>query len=252
MGSQHQAAEKDGDVHLSAPAPPSRAVLRPPFDVSAMPGGIQRLPLSNKGYPVPWFVDRKAARRDGDYDFRFMDGQRLKLAIREKRCWVCGDPIRTAESVFVAGPMCGINRTSAEPPCHAACAQWSVRACPFLAVPKRIRDEADLPAHRSQAGVGIKRNPGVAMLWTTTKYETWKPPGGGVLFDIGEPVRVEWFAHGRAASREEVEASVETGLPILLKDAASEGALACFELGRMTERFLKHLPEGAKATGEQA
>lgn len=236
-------AEKPSPSLASEVCEPSpRAVLRPPYDRAAMPGGIQRLPLSSKGYPVPWFVDRKAPKRDGEYDFRIMDGQRLKLAIRDKRCWVCGEPIRTAESTFVAGPMCGVNRTSAEPPCHEACAEWSVRACPFLAVPKRIRDAADLPAGHVQAGVGILRNPGVAMLWTTQKYQTWKPPGAGLLFDIGEPVRVEWFAWGRAATRAEVTESVETGLPLLLKEAVRGGAESCFELGRMTERFLKHLP----------
>lgn len=222
------------------PATPS-GVLRPPFSEGAMPGGIRRLSRSSKGYPVPWFVDRKAPKRDGDHDFRIMDGDRLKMAIREKRCWVCGDPIRSAFSVFVAGPMCGINHTSAEPPCHDACARWSARACPFLAVPKRIRDDRDLPESH-QAGFGILRNPGVTMLWTTAKYTTWKPPGGGLLFDIGEPIRVEWIAQGRAATRAEVETSIETGLPLLLKQATQDGALGCFELGRATERFLAHLP----------
>lgn len=209
-----------------------------------MPGSIGRLPVDGRGYPIPWFVDRKAPLFNGNQDFRVMDGKHLKIAIREKRCWICGELIRTKESVFVAGPMCGVNRTSAEPPSHSFCAEWAVKACPFLAVPKRLRDERNLPANATQAGVGIKRNPGVAMLWATKAYTTWKPPSGGVLFDIGEPVPygVEWFCEGRQATRAEVMESIETGLPLLLEQAATGGALACFQLGQMTERFMAFVP----------
>jgi hypothetical protein len=45
--------------------------------------------------------------------------------------------------------------------------------------------------------------------------------------------------------------SVETGLPILLGDAAHEGAMACFELGRMTEQFLAVLPDEADGAFER-
>jgi hypothetical protein len=221
-------------------------MLRPPYIAADMPAGVARLQVTSKGYPIPWFVDRAAPLKDGEADFRIMDGKRLKLAIREKRCWICGQPIRHGTPVFVAGPMCGVNRTSAEPPNHASCAEWAVKACPFLAVPKRIRDERGLPANATQAGLGIKRNPGVAMLWASKTYKTWKPPGGGVLFDIGEPdpYGVEWFCEGREATRAEVMHSVETGLPLLLQQAAQDTApaMACFELGRAVERFMGFVP----------
>lgn len=210
-----------------------------------MPGSIARLPVDGRGYPIPWFVDRRAPLKDGNPDFRVMDGKHLKAAVRERRCWICGSPIRERAGVFVAGPMCGVNRTSPEPPNHSFCAEWAVRACPFLATPKRLRDERGLPAAVTQAGIGIKRNPGVAMLWATEAYETWRPPGGGILFEMGEPIPygVEWFAHGRRATRAEVVASIETGLPLLLEQAAKDDALACMELGRMVERFMVWLPD---------
>lgn len=217
--------------------------LRPPYDREAMPGGIQRLPVDGRGYPIPWFVDRAAPPYNGNPDFRIMDGKHLKLAIREKRCWVCGEPIRTKDAVFVAGPMCGINHTSAEPPNHSWCAEWAAKACPFLAVPKRLRDERGIPADATQAGVGIKRNPGVVMLWASRNWTTWKPSTGGILFDIGDPESVEWICEGRAATNAEVMASVESGLPLLLTEAAKSGATACFQLGQMTQRFLAYLPE---------
>lgn len=215
--------------------------------IEAAPASIARLPRDPRGYPIPWFVDMKAPAFNGGPDFRVMDAKRLKLAIRERRCWVCGGRIMGAAATFVAGPMCGINRTSAEPPCHYECAAWSAKACPFLSQPKRIRDERDLPAQRHVAGEGIKRNPGVTMLWTCEGYETWRPDGGGVLFEMREPSSVEWLREGRPATYDEVAKSIETGLPILLQQAAKGGAQDCFELGRMTERFLKFLPAPAGA-----
>jgi hypothetical protein len=221
------------------------------FDRSKMPLGIQRLTVDTRGYPVPWFVDKAAPYVNGNPDFRIMDGAHLKLAIRERRCWVCGMKLRDGPFAFLAGPMCGINRNNAEPPCHIECARWSAVACPFLSHPKRIRDTRDLPTSRSQAGVGIKRNPGVAMVWVCDDYETWRPPGGGVLFDLPDPLRVEWFCEGREATRAEVMESVETGLPLLLEPAARESPVACFELGRMTERFLALLPAGDQSREDQ-
>ena len=235
---------------LDAQVAPS-AALRPPYDRAKMPGGVARLQVDGRGYPIPWFVDRAAPLYNGNPDFRVMDGKRLKLAIRDKRCWICGEPIRTKESVFVAGPMCGINRTNAEPPNHSGCAEWAAKACPFLAVPKRIRDERELPANATQAGVGIKRNPGVAMLWTSRAYQVWRPSTGRVLFDMGEPVPygVKWLCEGRAATRAEVMHSVETGLPLLLAQAAKDGATACFQLGQMAERFMAYLPDETERLG---
>lgn len=208
-----------------------------------MPLGIQRLTVDTRGYPVPWFVDKAAPYINGNPDFRIMDGAHLKSAIREKRCWVCGMKLRAGAFAFLAGPMCGVNRTSAEPPNHVECARWSAAACPFLSHPKRIRDERELPPSYSQAGLGIKRNPGVAMVWICEGYKTWRPPNGGVLFELGEPSRVEWVREGREATRAEVMESVETGLPLLLAEATKDGATACFQLGQMTERFLAFVPK---------
>lgn len=214
--------------------------VRSRFDRASMPVGMARLTVDTRGYPVPWFVDKAAPYINGNPDFRVMDGARLKLAIREKRCWVCGMKLR-GSMAFLIGPMCGVNRTSAEPPSHIECARWSARACPFLSQPKRIRDERDLPP-AMMAGHGIMRNPGVSMVWICDDYEIWRPPTGGILFNIGEPTSIEYVREGRGATLAEITESIETGLPSLLAQAARDGAQACFELGRMTERFLAYLP----------
>lgn len=123
---------------------------------------------------------------------------------------------------FVLGPMCGINRTAAEPPSHLECARYSARNCPFLSKPQMVRRENDLPKTVEPAGMAIRRNPGATLLWTTRKYTLFDDGRGGVLLEIGEPETMEWYFEGRAATRDEVRQSVETGLPILAEVAATE------------------------------
>jgi hypothetical protein len=187
--------------------------LRP--ELTPMPLRMKALPLY-RGYPVPWFVNWI----DGAPDFRVADGRKFKRAIQDKRCWVCGDPLGRFQS-FVIGPMCAVSRTTSEPPCHHECARWSAMSCPFLARPHMRRRLNDLPpadfAHA--AGLPIDRNPGVACVWTTLGYQTFRAHAGtaGVLITIGAPVEVEWFAEGRAATRAEIQTSIDSGLPALLQ-----------------------------------
>jgi hypothetical protein len=103
--------------------------IRP--ELEALPSRMKTLPVDERGYPVPWFVDWV----DGKPEFRAMDGNKWESAVRYRLCWVCGGTLGVNKS-FVAGPMCGINRTSAEPPCHLECATWSARNCPFLKNPQ--------------------------------------------------------------------------------------------------------------------
>lgn len=185
---------------------------------------IAPLPV-HRGYPVPWFVGWV----NGEPEFRAMDGEKFVRAIRERLCWVCGQTIgsygkREPHPVytFVAGPMCGINRTSAEPPCHLECARWSARNCPFLSKPHMVRRENDLPDHMESPGHSIRRNPGVSLLWSTAKYRPFSDGKGGTLLNMGEPTALEWWAEGKAATRAQVVASVESGLPILMEIARQE------------------------------
>jgi hypothetical protein len=174
-----------------------------------MPARIAALPR-DKGRPVPWFVQWF----DGTPDFRVVDGSKFRDALRFGWCWVCGERVGRF-ATFTVGPMCVVNRTSAEPPAHRECAEYSARACPFLSIPNMVRRERHVPDGVTEpAGIMIKRNPGVTVVWTTLKYTLQRTPSGP-LFDIGEPVEVEWFAQGRQATRAEIMASIESGLPAL-------------------------------------
>lgn len=222
-------------------AAPEPGRLYPPFTRENTPKEIWNLPKDKRGYPVPFFVDMRAPKINGNPDFRVMSAESMTRCIKEKLCWICGKPLGPV-MCFPAGPMCGINRTSAEPPSHGTCAFWSARACPFLAQPKRIRDEADLPEGHMMVGHGIVRNPGVTMLWHCESYKLHRVENG-LLFTLGDPLMVQWAREGRSATREEVLDSVSEGIPLLLEQAAEhDGAPGCFELGRMTERFMQYLP----------
>jgi hypothetical protein len=202
-----------------------------------MPDRMRRLPISDEGYPIPYFVPFV----EGKPEFRGMDGEKLGLCVRLKRCWLCGQPLGV-HMTFPIGPMCAVNRNIAEPPSHHECATYGARACPFLTQPRMRRNEKDLPEERRIAGIGIKRNPGVTCLWTTKSYKVWRPRGGGALFNIGDPEKVEWFAEGRPATRAEVLASMESGRPILQKVAADESEDAVVELAKMYDAALQLVP----------
>lgn len=205
-----------------------------------MPDRIRALPLDARGYPVPKFAEWI----NGVPDFRIMDGNHLLACVKRKVCWIYGQPLGR-NMTFVVGPMCIINRTSPEPPSHLECARYSAKVCPFLAIPAMRRIEHNLPEGHTQAGIGIKRNPGVICLWTVRTYKIWK--SGGVLFDIGEPDAVEWWARGRAATRDEVEASMISGMPILQKMADDEGPRAQADLVRLRGLAMKFLPTEVRA-----
>jgi hypothetical protein len=202
-----------------------------------MPDRLKRLRVSSDGFPIPWFV----AYVDGKPDFRAMDGEKMGIAIRHRRCWMCGEPLGV-HLVFAIGPMCMVNRSIAEPPSHRDCLKFAVQACPFLSQPRMRRNEKDKP-EGSIAGVGLKRNPGVTVLWTTRSYRLFRAPNnGGTMFEIGEPERVEFVAEGRTAKRQEILESMESGLPSLAEIARTEiGGME--ELERRYAEAMKYLPD---------
>lgn len=205
-----------------------------------MPSRIRRLPVDERGYPVPWFV----SWIDGVPDFRVITFDRVLEGWKKDVCWVCGEANYPSRRAFAIGPMCAVNRVSAEPPGHPDCMLWSARACPFLSRPKAKRREAGLPEDSTApSGLMIKRNPGVTLVWVTNRYATFGDGMGGLLFRIvGPPIRLHWIAEGREATRGEIMESIETGLPILRGDAEAQSREAMEALDRMVAEALKLVP----------
>lgn len=205
---------------------PAEAHTRPlrPGLPQPIPSRMLRRPRDHRGYPVPFFV----AWVDGVADFRVSDGRRMADCVGDGLCWLCGQKLGAYKS-FVIGPMCVVNRVSSEPPSHLECAEWATRACPFLARPKAERRTEGMPEDGiGPAGIAIARNPGVAVVWTTKRYRLIRVPAElgiapGVLFDVGEPESVSFWAMGRPATRDEVEESITTGCPALRVEAEKDG-----------------------------
>ena len=218
-----------------------------------IPDRMAALPVNADGYPVPWFVawldaDGNASERGkGSPDFRVIYPGAIRTAVRNRTCWLCGEALG-AFTAFVIGPMCAINRVSSEPGSHLECANFAARACPFLANPNRRRRTNDLPeGHSSAAGCPIQRNPGVALVWSTRRFQVFSPDGRGLLFRLGDPERVYWWAEGREATRAEVLASVDSGYPLLLSEAQQGGADDVAVLERYRTQALTLLPAEVRA-----
>ena len=95
-----------------------------------MPDRIARLPVDARGFPVPEF----AMWYNGVPDFRVIKPGYVRKCIIKNNCWICGERLGVRKA-FVIGPMCCINRISAEPPSHRDCALFAAKNCPFLSMP---------------------------------------------------------------------------------------------------------------------
>jgi hypothetical protein len=186
-----------------------------------LPAKMRSLPVDHRGFPVPWFV----AWVNGEPQFPVADARKFGGAINHGLCWVCGGALGRLHA-FVIGPMCVINRTTGEPPCHPECARFSARNCPFLTKPRMKRvGEQNLPCGTVDgAGIAIKRNPGCAAVWVTRgkSWKTFSDGSGGYLINLGNPYAIEWYALGVEATREQVMDSINSGLPILEEMVAQD------------------------------
>lgn len=202
---------------------------------------IAKLPHDKRGFPVPWFV-----AWDGDKPlFPVMDPAKFVQAVRQDKCWVCGEKLGKFKT-FVIGPMCCVNKISSEPPCHKDCAEFSARYCPFLTRPKMRRVTThdgyiDIPTSKP-AGIMLEHNPGVTSLWTTKSFGIMRMPDG-FLFNIGPFESIEFWANGRRAKRPEVYAAIDKGLPLLRDMAGIDGPEGQAECERKIAEFLDVLPE---------
>jgi hypothetical protein len=101
-----------------------------------------------------------------------------------------------------------------------------------------IRRENDLPdGYKEPAGIGLKRNPGVTLLWTTYSFSINRVENG-VLFQLGEPNRVVCYREGRLATKNEIRDSVESGIPIIESYAIEDGGNSMVELkGKIKDAY---------------
>jgi hypothetical protein len=216
---------------------PTTPTLR--ADLPPLPLRMRSLPIDpQRQIPIPWFVPLV----DGKPEFRLADARKWQVAVKDKRCWICGGRLGSYLT-FVLGPMCAITRTTSEPPCHFMCAEYSAMVCPFLTKPRMVRRGGNLPDEAvDPAGMPILRNPGVTLLWTTRGYTVFES-GTGPLIKVGDPVELAWFAEGRDATPAEIRHSIDTGLPILMKVAEEDGPEAIAALKEQVAALMAMLPK---------
>jgi hypothetical protein len=208
-----------------------------------LPARIKALPIDPRGYPIPWFV---AVSPEGVRDFRFADPNKRAIAVRDRRCWICGDKLGRYLA-FVVGPMCVVNRNTSEPPCHRECADFAAHACPFMLLPRAQYRTANSPEDIHSPTGFLDGNPGVMCLYITTTFRTYRAGkhSNDWLITIGDPVECLWYAEGKPASREAVLEAVERRIPLLREMAERDGKDAVAELEKMKNAMLTLLPEPA-------
>jgi hypothetical protein len=85
-----------------------------------------------------------------------------------------------------------------------------------------IRRTNDLPAKIRMNDGHNPRNPGATALWFTRRFDLVQN-GRSVLFRMGRAFRVDWYAKGHTASREEASEALEAGIGVLWETSDRNG-----------------------------
>lgn len=181
-----------------------------------MPERVRALPVDRRGFPVPKFVKWI----DGQPDFRVVSSEHMTRCITRRVCWVCGDRLGR-HVAFVCGPSSAITRRTVEPPSHLDCAEFALKACPFIMYPERGRGGFPDGMEHAAAVINLDRNPGCWLLWVTDGYEA-SPFGDAVMFKMREPSRLEWRHRGGVPTRDQARAALAAPIVELYKKVANE------------------------------
>lgn len=94
------------------------------------PTRIAKLPLDNRGFPIPWNVQRDI---DGNPMFTVNDQVKHVLALTGDLCPLCGEANQQIRW-FVGGPMSAFDPNGAyfDLPGHKSCIEYALQVCPYL------------------------------------------------------------------------------------------------------------------------
>ena len=96
---------------------------------------MAHLPLDERGYPIPYFVQMVL----GQPDFRYSDPKKKAVCRKWKKCWICGDFLFSNDFWVITGPIGLRNQTVSDEPMHEECARFSLIACPHMQYQKAER-----------------------------------------------------------------------------------------------------------------
>jgi hypothetical protein len=157
------------------------------------PKNIARLPVDERGYPVPFF----GTIVNGVPDFRIVDHAKIVKATLDQKCFVCGSKLGQ-HLHFAMGPRSGLLMKTNHGPAHKECIEYSLNTCPFILYPNAQRRQAALPdiplsydramqparppiyvvAHVPAKNVKITHNPeSLVCTWDMIDYRFWRDDG---------------------------------------------------------------------------
>lgn len=160
-------------------------------DLSAVekPMRIARLEQDARGFPV-FFT---AMVENGKPDFRTVDPAKWRQAASNSLCGICGESLGKTMA-FVGGPKSIKNRYFTDLPMHISCAEYALKVCPFLAMPKFGYLEQSGQDRHVNTLVTTKR-PDLFGLGVTNKMKILELHGE-VVVRAGRFTRVHWWKHG--------------------------------------------------------
>lgn len=175
------------------------------MDINAIPkpARIAKLPLDPRGYPIPWFVSVAA-------DLRFADGRKKCRAFQFDLCWVCGEKLLPNVYAFVGGPLSVRNRIFGDWASHVECAEYSVKACPFIngTMTKRRDTEPTHPDLKTHTGDPTQLYHVVPYTAIVVAKSVEKIPRREI-FEAKKIIRTIWYKAGEEVTAGEVQGWLE-------------------------------------------
>ena len=153
------------------------------LDEIPMPAAIAVRPRDVRGYPVlaitPW--------TDGKPDFAITSTARILVCAVERRCSICGMPLRKGpvwrvvaaeEAAAISDGFSNVSQT-VEPPGHHACMLYAAIVCPYLARPTARRGtDAVVPEtefRRGEVHGSLDGMTGAVVAFDTYEFEVSQP-----------------------------------------------------------------------------
>lgn len=104
-----------------------------------IPSFLSHLKISERGYPIPWFVPINK----GVPEFSYQDGKKLDISIDGHLCHICGKKLPKDYIYFISGPEGLKNQFSTDMGMHRDCAEYSLQVCPYMLFNKVDRKTED-------------------------------------------------------------------------------------------------------------
>jgi hypothetical protein len=136
---------------------------------------------------------------DTGHDFTAVNGRRVRELAADRACGICGKPLGYWLT-FLGGPSSYASRAYIDPPMHPECAEFSLTACPHLAIGRARRATGNhLMTDATQPDGFVLDKPDTWVMATTRSYVTGltAAQGGGwvTTFHAAPFKRAEAFTY---------------------------------------------------------